>query len=135
MSGTDRPYYLASALLAPAAGIAVVSGLVILLFGSETRILTGLFYLLLVGGPIAYALEFLGLWYFRERLKGRGLRLRALLPLSAFLGLLTPVVPIYGFHIVTPTVSWVLIAGLGVVGGMASALAFWALAPRTPPTA
>jgi hypothetical protein len=133
MPDYERKYLVMAALLAPAAGIAAVSGLVLLLFGTETRILTGLFYVLLVGGPIAYALEFLGVWYFRERLKGGALRLQALLPISAVLGLLTPVVPIYGFNIVTPTVSWMLIAGLGVVGGVVSAVTFWILAPTPSP--
>lgn len=131
----DRRYYLMAATLAPAAGISVVAALVILLFGTETRILTGLFYLLLVGGPIAYGLEFLGIWYFGERLQGRGLRLAVLIPVAAVLGILTPVVPIYGFNIITPTVSWVLIAALGGVGGIVSALTFWVLTPRSSPTA
>lgn len=132
MDSYDRKYYLMAAILAPAAGITVVSALVLLLFGPVQRVMTGLFYLLLVGTPIAYGLEFLGIWYFGERMQGRGLRLPHLIPLSLVLGILVPVVPIYGFHIVQPTISWMLIAALGAAGGVASALTFWALTPRIP---
>lgn len=134
MADYERQYNLMSALMAPVAGLAVVSGLVVLLFGPEQRVLTGLFYVLMVGTPIAYGLEFLALWYFRERMKGGQLDLPRTILVSGFLGFMTPVVPIYGFDLVQPTVSWLLIGGLGIVGGVTSALTFRFLAPTARPS-
>lgn len=125
----DRAHYLMAAIFAPTAGVAAVAALVFLFFGPELRIMTGLFYLILVGTPIAFALEFLGLWYFRERQQEGRLGLPALIAVSTLLGFLTPIVPIYGFNIVTPTLSWLLIGGLGALGGVVSALTFRFLAP------
>lgn len=133
MPGRERGHYLMAAIFAPTAGVSAVAGLVFLLFGPEFRVMTGLFYLILVGTPIAFALEFLGLWYFRERQKGGQLGLPSLLAVSAVLGFLTPIIPIYGFNIVTPTLSWLLIGALGTIGGVVSAVTFRFLAPK--PTA
>jgi hypothetical protein len=129
----ERRYLVMAALLAPAAGLTVVAGLVFLLFGPAFRVLTGLFYVFLVGAPIAYALEFLGIWYFGERQKGGQLGLPQTLLVSSVLGFLTPIVPVYGFNIVTPTISWTLIGGLGALGGVVSALTYRLLAPTGRP--
>lgn len=125
----NRRQYLLAAMLAPAAGITVVAGLVILLFGPADRVMTGLFYLLLVGTPIAYGMEFLGIWYFTEHRSNVALPLRHLLTVAVMLGVLVPLVPIYGFGIVHPTLPWWLLLTLGAVGGVTSALVFRFFSP------